>query len=363
MDRPQRTILAHLARKLTDQTENLATEGLLFLLSRSSAARHALIGLAFAELPHSERESLALLFQSQVAGEDASRPDLVGTDSHGREALIVEAKFWAGLTDNQPAGYLNRLPKVGPSCLLFIAPSRRFETLWSELKARCIEAGETILREAAAIDGCRCLLSSGRTVRLVSWDQVLGALDVAAQAAADHLLAADIRQLVSLCAEEDRSAFVPIRSEELAQVTPFRLQQYIKLVDALVAQLQQAGLATKSGLRQANGQFEQGHYVKLGWCCAFIHTDLVKWSTMRETPIWLRLYGTDWKGTVDPVRQRLAELERENPPRLLFEEKVLRDSVVIPLRIRLHCCEQQVLEDLVHQISRIRGLIGFMPEP
>jgi hypothetical protein len=361
MDHPRRTILAHLARRFTDQTENLATEGLLFMLSSSAAARQALVGLAFADLPEVERGRLELLFQSQVAGEDESRPDLIGRDLRGGEALIIEAKFWAGLTANQPATYLERLPGDGPSCLLFVAPNRRFETLWPELLERCSQAGESVAQDDSMTGDRRCLLRSGRVVRLVSWDRVLGALDVAAQAAADQALSEDVRQLKSLCAEEDWDAFIPVRSEELSQVSPHRMRQFIELVDALVERLQSNGLATKNGLRQANTQFEQGHYLKLDWCCAFVHTDLVKWSTMRGTPFWLRLHGAGWKGTAGAVRQRLAELERENPPRLLFKQEDLRDSVVVPLRIRLNSERNVVLDDLYDQIKRVCALLGRAP--
>ena len=51
----------------------------------------------------------SLHFRTQVTGDDATRPDLVGKDQAGREVLLIEAKFWAGLTENQPVSYLERL--------------------------------------------------------------------------------------------------------------------------------------------------------------------------------------------------------------------------------------------------------------
>ena len=51
----------------------------------------------------------------------------------------MEAKFWAGLTENQPNAYLARLPlDERPAVLLFVAPEARLETLWPELR-RLIE--------------------------------------------------------------------------------------------------------------------------------------------------------------------------------------------------------------------------------
>jgi hypothetical protein len=361
MDHPRQTILAHLASKFSGQTENVATEGLLFILSRSAAARRALVGIAFAELPTAERERLELSFQSQVAGDDDTRPDLIGRDSSGRETLIVEAKFWAGLTDNQPANYLKRLPGDGAACLLFVAPQLRFETLWPELLERCHEAGESVVRDNAIDGGRHCLLRSGRSVRLVSWKTLLAAFDAAAQASGDHGLAGDIRQLDSLCAAEDSEAFLPIRSEELSSVSPQRMKQFIELVDALVTRLQAGGLASKNGLRQASTQFEQGHYLKLGWCCAFVHTDIVKWATFRATPVWLRLHGVDWKGSASEVRQRLAVLERQTPSRLLFRPDEVRDSVFIPLRLKQNSEYEAVLQDLFEQVKDVRDMLGSGP--
>lgn len=64
-------------------------------------------------------------------------PDLVGRDVEGRYLLIVESKFWAPLTLNQPATYIDRLPADKPALLLFIAPASRMRTLWLELLSRC----------------------------------------------------------------------------------------------------------------------------------------------------------------------------------------------------------------------------------
>jgi len=362
MDQPRRTILAHLARTFAVQTENLATEGLLFILTNSRAARNALSAVAFPEMADVDRESLDLTFQSQVFGDDNSRPDLIGKDADGLEVLIVEAKFWEGLTEHQPVSYLHRLPRDGASCLLFVAPQLRFETLWPELQARCERAGHSVAQVSSTDRSRHGQLGSGRSVRLVSWHSVLAALGAKVQASGDHAMAADIRQLEALCAAEDTDAFLPIRSEELAAVSPQRLKQFIQLVGALQERLVGTGLASKQGLRQASKQFEQGHYLKLGWCCAFLHMDLIKWSTLRSTPLWIRLHGSDWKGSARQVRDRLVDLEREIPSRLLRDSGDARDMVVVPLHLRHNCEYEVVLDDLLEQVKRLHVLLGEQPD-
>ena len=58
---------------------------------------------------------------------------MTGLDAVGAERLFIENKFWAGLTENQPAGYLDRLRAEGGAVLLFVVPTKRLPILWPEL--------------------------------------------------------------------------------------------------------------------------------------------------------------------------------------------------------------------------------------
>ena len=100
------SLLAHLALQFASHPENLAVEALGYLLKESEDTRSSFVGLLRArgiDLPDSLR------YSTQVRGKDATRPDLVGKDRSGREVVLIEAKFWAGLTDMQPISYLDRL--------------------------------------------------------------------------------------------------------------------------------------------------------------------------------------------------------------------------------------------------------------
>src|SRR5664279_1488761 len=124
-------ILGHLAQRFSPSEENIATEALAWILRRSAAARRAMVDIARisgADLPTD------LNFVGQVGDADTGRPDLVGFDENHRERLIIEAKFAAKLTPQQPAGYLQRLlPPDEDGVLLVLAPSARRATLWSDL--------------------------------------------------------------------------------------------------------------------------------------------------------------------------------------------------------------------------------------
>ena len=168
------SLFGHLASRFAPHPENLATEALLYVL-RSPTARAALVrglGRAGATLPRDLR------FSSQVVAEDSSIPDLIGKDEDGQKRLIVEAKFWAGLTENQPGAYIAQLPGELDSVLLFVAPAARFTSLWPELLSRA--QGHLAEGDAASLDEHkefrRVQLDGPRSLVLMSWRLLLSAV-------------------------------------------------------------------------------------------------------------------------------------------------------------------------------------------
>jgi len=139
------TMFSHIVSRLSDRTEDVAVEALGFILSRSDSARRALRdilqeeGLSIPELTDAA---------TQLSGEEGARPDLVVWGQDRAERVLIEAKFWAGLTENQPNTYLARLPRdEHPAILLFIAPESRLETLWPDTK-NCPKNRTSVKRQA-----------------------------------------------------------------------------------------------------------------------------------------------------------------------------------------------------------------------
>ena len=126
-----RTVFGQVALRLANRPEDYAVEALNYILGRSEAARAELI----AQLMPWNHQQPGLRFRTQVVGEN-SRPDIVGVAPDGTEKLILEAKFWAGLTEAQPVEYIRRLSSDDGATLGFIAPDARIESLWRELVAR-----------------------------------------------------------------------------------------------------------------------------------------------------------------------------------------------------------------------------------
>lgn len=127
-------LLAHLTKHFAPHPENVATEALGHILANSTSARNALSSILSVT-----GISQDLLYRTQqVEGDALARPDLTGRDNQSRNIVLVEAKFWAGLTDNQPNTYIGMLTDEVHSTLCFLVPQERMTALWPEICAGCL---------------------------------------------------------------------------------------------------------------------------------------------------------------------------------------------------------------------------------
>ena len=334
------TMFAHIVSRLTNRTEDVAVEALGFILSRSDAARRALRdllkleGLDVGELTDAE---------TQVGDETLARPDLAIYDGERKERVLIEAKFWAGLTENQPNAYLVRLPlDERPAVLLFVAPEARIETLWPELR-RVIEhpfgwqpvdvSNDTEIKCALVDEGTRFLV-------LVSWRALLNRMLSFAMSSGDSI-EADIRQLHTLCEQQDQEAFLPIKPHELAPEIPRRMLQFNQLVDDVVKLAKERGVVSTDGVNRRSQPYGYGRYVYLGsqdadvWAGAWFGIDCTLWAQNQDTPLWLTF--SNWQGviTVEELRGKFdadvwAYTNSSIPVRLpavVDYHKVLHDAV------------------------------------
>ena len=86
----QNSLLAYVARDLTLQVENLATDSLLYLLCTYKKAREAFIEL-LSPMGYVAPDDLE--FSTQVHMQHGSIPDLVGATTNGTGVLLVESKL------------------------------------------------------------------------------------------------------------------------------------------------------------------------------------------------------------------------------------------------------------------------------
>ena len=345
------TVFSHLANRCGGSSENLATEALNFILGQSSAARQTFIEYLsnnIIELPKNLR------FSSQVVGGDGSIPDMVGVDNENRKVLIIEAKFWAGLTGNQPVAYLEQLESDRNGILLFIAPEKRLPSLWAELLRRCKDSGKTV-HQSGTCSG-KLLLGSidgGNSLALASWRSILSLIRGALEAEGETEVASDIRQLQGLCEQMDDDAFLPIHPEELAGNYGRRTYQYCTLVNDVTSTLVERGLVSTKGLTVGRTIEHYGRYMKIYEFACFLQVNLKFWSNIRETPLWLSVQGSDWKFS-QAAKDCLADLEKEEPSRLFQTD----NEVIVPLYLPTGVEKQRAIESLLEQVEAIVGILG-----
>jgi hypothetical protein len=341
-------LFGHLASRFSTRPENLATEAVAFIVNRSAAMREALrrlVGRTGIELP------LLARFRSQAGDEQGNIPDLVGLDPMGAERLLIENKFWAGLTENQPAGYLERLPADGGAVLVFVVPRKRLPIVWTELASSATNRA-TRLPDPERLDGDLLFarLTSSTAIAATTWNAVLDSLDDVARAAGDTSAAADIAQLRSLCDVMDSEAFLPVRIEELTNLeVPRRLIGLADLARDLGQQAEALGIADRKGLNPTHGWYSAGRYLRIGSAGAWLGIDHEKWSRYGITPLWIVFHNTEY-GRAPFV---LEALKAWAPPRM-FEEG---GRALVALTVLPDVTRERVLEDLLDQLRRLHAAL------
>ncbi len=125
------------------------------------------------------------------------KPDLSIHDTGETCRMFVENKFGAPLTPKQPVDYLDALPPHPASVLAFIAPEYRIDSLWDELKAKCLSEKLDLAEESRAADRRRIRVAK-RTMLITSWGRVLDALQKVAAERGRSAIEQDIVQLRGL---------------------------------------------------------------------------------------------------------------------------------------------------------------------
>lgn len=172
--------------------------------------------------------------QTQVTSEEGGRPDLVAFGDKGAIQVLIEAKFWAGLTPNQPNRYLEQLPSGRPAALLFIAPAKRLRMLWPKLNQRAKVEFE--LAAESVSNNVNSVIAGDEKHRLLltSWATLLEQMRTKARSAGDIAAEADIQQLRGLADRMDADAFLPWRPVDLGPEFARRVMGLITLIDDVV---------------------------------------------------------------------------------------------------------------------------------
>lgn len=349
------SVLAHLINRFSVHPENLATEALNFILGRSAAARGALSRIVQSLGYPLEGE---LRYTTQVHDAEKGRPDLVGRAADGRVRVIIEAKFWAGLTDNQPVGYLTGgLAQAGPVCLLFLAPKLRQEVLWPKVKSLCIDAGLTTSSTNSHDARSQACVVGQHVLALADWGSTLRALITACSDADERDSKSDLLQLLALCEEQETVAFLPLHQEELTGTLGRRIVQFEQLVAALTERL--GSNPAVGDLRQLRASNAAGahytRYIRLRGYPAMLRFHPGLWARHGSAPIWVAFAQYTW-GPAAPVPTKIRESLNAVPAEFLEAEGYLH----VPLQVPTGRDEADVLAALEMQVIQ---LLHKLPAP
>ena len=293
------TLFAHIAPWLTDRIEDVAVEALGYILSNSPAARKALaetLKKGDIEVGPIDR------VETWETGSEGEIPDLVCFDVNGEKQVLIEAKFWADLTKNQPNQYLKQLLKDrqdGPAALLFVAPKARLDLLWPELCERAKEKFR--LTSISNSDPVRSatIKNNSHHLQLTSWATLLESMEKAACGVDDNVAAADIRQLRGLTDRMDGDAYLPFGSDDLASESAQQMLDVAQLVDDATDHTKKMGWVDTEGFKAVPKETGYGRFIRIGGVETWFGINFGGWARHSDTPLWLSF----WEGYREQLEQ------------------------------------------------------------
>ena len=352
-----RTVFSHLVQtRLSHENENVATAALTFILESSGAAREGMMKLLRTVVP----ELPPLWFRSQQTDGDG-RPDMCGADDAGVVHVLIENKFWAGFTVNQPHEYIRRL-SLGraPTMLLVIAPHARTATIWRELCHRMNDAGSTLTEKSVASGLVASAATSlGPILAVTSWSKVLSFLET--ETTEEPGTRSDLAQLRALCDETDAAAFQPFSAEDLSdQRIPGLLLRLNDVVQESLAQAFAAGALHRGDLRpQADGT-RAGRYAnvfadyRIG---VWFGVNLTLWKKHGLTPLWAVFSNTEW-GRATEAKAILEPWAVRNG---VFTASESDGSFAVPFHVPAGCERDYVVKAIVNRMKRLQEALAGLP--
>ena len=334
------TLLSFIAQRHTYGLEDVATDALAFILSRSTPAKEALsefLGDEHGPLPIAKAQPWAI-------DEHGAVPDLACLDEDGNLVVLIESKFWAPLTYHQPVTYWQGLPADQRAVLLFLAPDHRVNqgALWDELEVRLRDAGHELShahRDRGLINATS--KDDQRRLMMTTWHLLLDKMARRAREDGDTQACFEIAELQGLAAsaiEGDK----PTRDENLKQ-----------LITESVKRVEQSKWADTHGLSSGRGIDYYGRYLRLGGAFAWLGIDYKAVRQMPEKPLWLSFYGgyeVDVVVNVEEVRNRLKGLTETG-----LEWR--SGEVYLPIVLPPGADRDKTLDDIVTQLEHVAELI------
>ena len=327
------SLLSFVALRHTIGLEDVATDALSFILSHSVSSRRALsdfLGDDRGPLPVAKAQPWA-------TNEYGAVPDLACLNGEDKLVALIESKFWAQLTHNQPVTYWQGLPVDRPSVLLFLAPHYRVDqgSLWDDLVNRLRNAGHEL---GPAYRGESRIAASAkvgqRRLMLTSWESLLDKMAQRTKNDDDAQAGFEIAELQGLAASA------------IAGDNPQTDAKLKHLITDAVKRVEQSDWANTDGLTVGRGFGYYGRYLRLAGASAWLGIEDEARKQMPDKPLWLEFYGD----CVEGVRSRLGSVAE---PGLEWRSK----EVCVPLELPVAADRGATLDAIVAELERIAELI------
>ncbi len=345
------SFLAYVTQQHKLGFEDVATDALTYVLKHSSSAKDALrsfLNERIADLlpPHFSVETR---FDTQSHG----IPDIVLRDGNVPR-VIIEAKFSAGLTSNQPVGYLNYLENErqdeNPTLLAFLVPESKLAHYREEVEARC--AHMPVSWQVSYRTHLRSF------IHIMTWTEMLQILKNGTASKPEFgMFLQDLERMCQLAEPDD---YRPLSGEEISQLTrqdsplASRMRNFMDLASEIAKRSFGSSQKEWSKYNNAWGPTWSGTYGSIAGIQAWIGVDATAWSEWGVSPIWLQLIGKNKLGQIEglllSLRSDIGYFFHPNGEQLGIPIRLgtgLRDEVLE------QCCSQVTrLEQLFTQNSK-----------
>ena len=331
------SLLAHLYSRIQGSQEDVATVSLNYIIDSSEALNAAFNKLLSDSLKIQLDSDIK--YKDQSIGKNLERPDMSGADKDGKEVVLCEMKFYAGLTDNQPNGYLDRLIAEDGKALVFVCPKARQLSLWSKIKELCTDKGRSLSDE----DGFRITVD-GIAMAVITWTQIIECLRLTASSVAVTALP-DIAQLSGFCNLMDHDAFIPFTSEELGPESARKEMRFYDVVDGVVDKLDTIKDLNpqKKGKQNAwRGGYWRNINIKNHKVEVSFHRDYWR-DSLAEAPIWLII--NDEEGHQPDHYKKCLNSRPDTEKHCAWDGRIMLALKVLP-----GVPKDDVVDDLVKQI-------------
>lgn len=339
-----KSLLGKFYYKIKGAPEDIASESLTYILNKSVKAKDSIKKL----IKHETGLNISELnYLNQKSGDDLERPDICGIDENGGERLLIESKFWASLTDNQPNSYINRIDEN--SVLLFLVPSLRVRTLYEEILRKIKNKYNEIIEDSEN----RTIKIINRYCLVVNWDDVLNMIKQDLEKENNQNLISDVNQLIGFCHTIDRKSFQPINDIDLSPRIPKQIKSYVDIVDKVVDEIKNmTPKASTSGLHKTPQRYGYHRYFTLKRFGFAMALRMDHWSEHADTPFWLSIAiktdSNNWKRP-EILRRNCKNLALEINRKFVYNNP----EMLIALIPKTNETEDVVINDLADQIQLI----------